>query len=106
MEGSKLFNYFIKSYKPIEVISYGDRSYSNGNLYKKLGFELSHITEPNYYYIINKKRYHRFGFRKDVLVKQGFDKNKSEHHIMLERGIYRIYNSGNFKYIFNQYIKK
>ena len=95
---SKLFKYFIKKYNPKEVTSYADRSYSNGNLYKQLGFELEHITEPNYYYVINRKRKHRFGFRKDLLVKQGFDKNKSEHEIMLERKIYRIFNSGNYKF--------
>jgi len=97
---SKLFKYFLKQYNPNKVISYADRGYSNGNLYKQLGFELEHITEPNYYYIIDNNRKHRFGFRKDILVKQGFDSNKSEHEIMLERKIYRIYNSGNLKFIF------
>ena len=32
---------------------------------------------------------------------EGFNKNKTEHEIMLERKIYRIYNSGNLKFIFN-----
>ena len=43
--------------------------------------------------------------RKDVLIKQGFDKNKTEHEIMLERKIYRIYNSGNYKFIYKNKIK-
>jgi very-short-patch-repair endonuclease len=63
---SKLFNYFVKNYKPIEVISYADRNWSNGNLYEKLGFKLSHKTQPNYYYIIDGHRKYRFGFRKDL----------------------------------------
>jgi len=33
-------------------------------------------------------------FRKDVLVKGGYDKDKTEHEIMLEREIYRIYDCG------------
>ena len=37
------------------------------------------------YYIIDGIRHHRFNFRKDVLVREGFDNNKSEHEIMLER---------------------
>ena len=41
----------------------------------------------------------RFGFRKDVLVKEGYDKELSEHQIMLNRNIYRIYDSGNLKFI-------
>jgi hypothetical protein len=97
---NKLFNYFVKNYKPKEVISYADRSWSQGNLYKVLGFTYIHKTKPNYYYIVNGVRKYRFNYRKDILIKQGFDQNKSEHEIMLERKIYRIYDSGNLKYIY------
>jgi hypothetical protein len=34
-----------------------------------------------------------------VLVKEGFDKNKTEREIMEERGFNRIYDCGNKKYI-------
>jgi hypothetical protein len=67
-------------------------------LYKKIGFEFIGKTTPNYYYIIDGLRQYRFNFRKDKLIKEGFDKNKTEHEIMLERKIYRIYNSGNLKF--------
>ncbi len=97
---SKLFNYFIKNYEYNNIISYADRSHSNGNLYKQLGFELDYITEPNYYYVIDDLRHYRFNFRKDILVKEGYDPNKTEHEIMLERKIYRIFNSGNYKFIY------
>ncbi|MDY0268811.1 DUF7487 domain-containing protein [Trichloromonas sp.] len=99
--GSKLFNYFIKNYNPKKIISYADRNYSNGDLYKKLKFKLRHITKPNYYYVVNGIKKYRFGFRKDILIKEGFDPTKSEHDIMLERKIYRIYNSGNLKFEYN-----
>lgn len=95
---SKLLSYFIKKYNPVRVTTYADRSWSNGNLYKKLGFKFLYKTNPNYYYIINNVRKHRFNFRKDVLVKQGFDKNKTEVEIMHERGVYRIFDSGNIKF--------
>jgi len=97
---SKLFKHFTKNYFFKKIISYADRSHSNGKLYENLGFELSHISKPNYYYVVDGVRKYRFGYRKDVLVKEGFDLDKSEHQIMIERGIYRIYNSGNYKYIF------
>ena len=41
---------------------------------------------------------HRYNFRKDVLIKQGYDKIKTEFEIMLNRKIYKIYNAGNLKY--------
>jgi very-short-patch-repair endonuclease len=97
----KLFTYF-KNYDPKSVTTYADRSWSNGNLYYNLGFEFKGKTSPNYYYIIDRKRKYRFGFRKDVLIKQGFNKDKSEREIMLERKIYRIYDSGNLKFIYNK----
>lgn len=91
---SKLFNYFIKNYEPTSVISYADRSWSKGDLYQLLGFDLVNKTKPNYYYIINKNRVNRYNFRKDKLIKEGYNPNKTEREIMLDRGIYRIYDSG------------
>ena len=96
---SKLFKYFIKNYKPVEITSYADRSWSIGNLYEKLEFKFDHKTRPNYYYFKNKKRFHRFNFRKDQLIKNGAEPNKTEYEIMTEKGFYRIFDSGNLKFI-------
>jgi hypothetical protein len=96
---SKLFKYFIRNYQPMEVISYADRSWSQGHLYEKLGFKYISKTPVNYYYVIDGVRKHRFNYRKDKLVKEGFDPSKNEHEIMLERGLYRIYDSGSLKYV-------
>jgi very-short-patch-repair endonuclease len=95
---SKLFKYFIKNYNSSEITTYADRSISQGKLYETLGFEFVCKTQPNYYYIVDGIRYYRFNFRKDILVKQGFDSNKTEHQIMIDRKIYRLYDSGNLKY--------
>jgi hypothetical protein len=99
---SKLLKYFIKNYKPSEIISYSDSSRSNGDVFYKLGFELISDTIPNYYWIINGIRNHRFNFRKDKLIKQGGDFKKTEVEIMSERGYYRIFDCGSkkWKYIF------
>ena len=99
---SKLFKYFLDKYCPEQVISYADRGYSNGHLYEKLGFKIDRITEPNYYYIIDNVKKYRYNFRKDILIKNGFDGSKTEHQIMIGRKIFRVYNSGNLKYIFNR----
>ena len=99
---SRLFKYFINEYKPKEIVSYANRGYSNGNLYEKLGFDFIHKTRPNYHYVIDKIRKHRFSCRKSELVKLGYDKTKTEHEIMLERKIYRIYDSGNLKFVYKK----
>ena len=96
---SKLLNYFIKTYKPKEITSYADRRWSNGDLYKKLGFLEIKKNKPNYWYIFGKIRRHRFGFRKHILIKNGYNiENKTEHQIMFENGIYRIYDCGTIRY--------
>lgn len=97
---SKLFSYFIKNYEYESIISYASRDYSNGNLYYKLGFKLDKITKPGYYYIINGSKENRYNYRKDKLIKEGCDSNLTEHEIMLDKGYYRLYNTGNYKFIY------
>lgn len=101
---SKLFRYFVSNYEPKEIISYADRCWSQGDLYNRLCFTLSGKTNPNYFYIVDGIRKHRFVFRKDRLVKDGFDSNKTEHEIMLDRKIYRIYDAGHLKYLWKNNI--
>ena len=91
---SKLFKYFTDNYDVKEVISYSDLSRSNGNMYQQLGFKLLHNSDPNYYYVIDDIRKHRFNFRKDKLVSEGYDPNKTEIEIMSERGYHRIFDCG------------
>jgi len=104
---NKLFDYFIKIYKPKTILTFVDRRYSQGNLYKQLGFIFIENIEPNYWYFNHKSRnlirFNRFIFRKNKLVKDGFNSNKTEHEIMLEREYLRIYDSGNMKFIYNFY---
>ena len=95
---SKLLKHFIDDIKPNEIITYADKRWSIGNLYETLGFVHTHDSRPNYFYTFGQKRENRFKYRKGQLIKQGFDKEKSEHEIMLERGIYRIYDCGTMVY--------
>ena len=98
---SKLFKHFIKYYNPKQLISYADRRWSQGNLYYQLGFNKTHNSTPNYFYVVNNEREHRFKYRKNLLVEGGFDEKKTEREIMCDRGIYRIYDCGNLVYIYN-----
>jgi hypothetical protein len=101
---SKLLNYFIKIYNPKKITSYADLRFSDGNLYKKLGFNLIKITSPNYWYFNlnqkNKKREHRFKYRKQELPKllNYYDDNLTEYQNMLNNGYDRIWDCGNLKF--------
>ena len=91
---SKLFTKFAKDYNPKKIITYSDKRWATGNMYQILGFINTHDSDPNYFYIIDDERKNRFNFRKSVLIKEGYDPNKTEHEIMLDRDIYRIYDCG------------
>lgn len=97
---SKLLSYFENRMKPKIIISYADRRISNGNLYKKLGFSLSHTTKPNYYYVIGKTRSNRMNWQKKKLSTklEHYDPALTEEQNMQNYGFYRIYDSGQLVY--------
>jgi hypothetical protein len=100
---SKMLKYFIKTYNPNCIITYADKRYSGlNNVYEKNGFKLQHHTPANYWYMDKKylKRYHRFNFRKSVIInKMGGNKDLTEWENMKDNGYDRIWDCGNLKYI-------
>jgi hypothetical protein len=97
---TKLMKHYIKENSPCELITFADRSWSpiKETIYIKNGFEFLYSTKPNYWYIIDKVRSNRFNHRKSVLVDLGYDNKLTEREIMFNRGIYRIYDCGQYKY--------
>lgn len=61
---SKLLSYFIKNYNPERIISYADKDWSLGDLYKTLNFNIVYETKPDYKYVIDGKRIHKSRYRK------------------------------------------
>jgi hypothetical protein len=93
---SKLLKYFEKNYEWRKIFSYADRRWSIGNVYIKLGFDLSYITKPNYWYTDGSlKRIHRFNLRKSSID----PKDKTELELRRSQGYFRIWDCGNLKYI-------
>lgn len=101
---AKLLKYFKDNYNPKIISSFASNDISNGDIYRKNGFEEdNHITSA-YWYIQKSSyiRYHRSSFTKDRLEKMGYDiKNKTESEIMDNLPYYKIYDSGHTKYTLN-----
>lgn len=95
----KIFKYFLNNYDVFKVISYSDNSRGVGDLYKIIGFELVSETVPNYYWVVDGIRKHRFNFRKDKLIMEGNDPNKTEVQIMNNKGYNRIFDCGCKKWV-------
>lgn len=107
---SKILNYFIINYKPSKIETYADIRWSGINhldtVYSKNNFIFVHKTPPNYWYVKKDNylnRYHRFLFRKNVLVAEGFSKNETEWEIMQKKGYDRIWDCGSLKFELNIY---
>ncbi len=98
---SKIFSYFLNNNSDIEqIVSYADISMFKGSLYKTLGFEKVGISNPNYFWVIDGVRKHRYNFSKRKLVNEGYDPTKTEVEIMHERGYYRVFSTGQERWIF------
>lgn len=99
---SKLFSYFIKKYNPIEIKTFLDRrwSWSDINVYDRIGFKLDKTLPPSYCYTKGQKRYHKFGFRKQILNKKyGLPLTMTEKEMCEKIGFYRIWDCGLLKYV-------
>jgi len=102
---SKLLKNFIKKYNPSKIETFADIRWSGldqtKTVYYKNGFNFIKQTPPNYWYINTEKylnRSHRFSFRKDVLVKEGFNKELTEWEIMKLKKYDRIWDCGSLKF--------
>jgi hypothetical protein len=99
---SKLLNFFKKNYKFTKIITYSKNDHSIGHLYKTIGFNYVSDTPCGYSYVGNSKiKENRYKYNKHTLVKDGYDPNLTEREIMINRGFYRVYDSGNKKWELN-----
>ena len=101
---SKLLNHFLKQNNVKKLISYSDNEWSDGNLYKVLGFGLENDIPPSYWYLKphTERLYHRYNFAKHKLVERGFDSSKTETQITREMGLLKIWDCGKKRWVYNK----
>lgn len=90
----KLLAYFKSNYDWKEIYSYADRRWSNGNLYRTLGFEQENKIRLNYWYVKGYKRIHRFNLRK----REGEPKEIPEKILRIKEGYDIVWDCGNLKF--------
>lgn len=107
--GGKIFKHFIKKHNPNKIKSFADRRWTideNNNLYIQLGFKFDSYTKPDYKYFNSKidryKRFHKFGFRKNILLKKYPDilnEKMTETEMVKKLDYDRIWDCGLIKYV-------
>lgn len=106
----KLFKRFIKDHNTEQIISYCSLSKFSGGVYSRLGFDKADrfITEPNYVWVPynfsdDKTVLTRYQTQIKKLKDQGLDVyGHTEDEIMQNRGYFKIYDSGNMRFIWTR----
>jgi uncharacterized protein YtpQ (UPF0354 family) len=104
---SKLLRAFIKEHPPKPIVSYSDRRWNTGGVYKQLGFEYSHTSAPNYFYFDTmgdtEKLLSRHNFQKHKLSSklEIFDPSLTEWENMRMNGYDRIWDCGNDVFVYH-----
>lgn len=100
---SKLLKYFIDKYTPKSIISYADRRWSVGQLYKTIGFTYIRSTSPGYaYYNQNKERLGRVSCQKHKLIAKWPEyagSDLTEEDIMRKKHYHKVYDCGNLVFV-------
>ena len=104
---SKLMKHISDYIEYKSITSYVYKAWFNGKGYIESGFKIVKENSPSYSYIVNGRRVHKSHFRKNKIKKmfergelKFYDSNKTEHENMIENKIYRIYDCGTMKVIY------
>lgn len=97
---SRLLKYFENTYNPNKLISYADGDYSQGKMYENLKFNNLGLSSLSYVYFNPKEQNvkNRFTYCKQNLIKMGHDPNMTEFEIINKMKLWKIYNSGTYKF--------
>lgn len=92
----KLLSYFRKNYSG-SIITYADKRWSDGNLYKQLGFKELKDSPPAYWYVYGNRRFNRIEFQKHKLKNKlkKFDPMLTEIENMKVNGYNLLWDCGN-----------
>lgn len=102
---SKLWSKFVSDVSPKSVLTYADRRYSTGSLYKILGFTEIGNTPPNYFWH-NKTgevfyRYETQKHKLKDLLEERFDDRLTEVENMERAHSYRVFDAGHVRLVWH-----
>jgi len=83
------------------MISWSDQRYSEGNVYRKMGFTLDEILKPDYSYVNGYKRISKQSCKKSAIAKKWpeiYHPDKTEREMMIEVGYPRIWDCGKIRW--------
>ena len=99
---SKLLKHFERKCTPENILSYADRRYSTGEVYRKLGFTQIATTKPSYFYNNGDKRISRYKAQKSKLGKllgSQYQGDLTEKQNMVNARYHRVFDCGQLVFV-------
>lgn len=84
------------------IVTFSDHAVSNGRLYETLGFTYDGELPPDYSYVVNKKRVHKFNYRKNRFRDDPtlyYEDNLTERQLADVNMLPRIYDCGKTRWV-------
>lgn len=98
---TKLVKHATAIYQPGSFVTFADHCISDGSLYENNGFIVDKEIAPDYMYVVNNERKHKFGYRlkrfrddSDLIWQEG----ASERELAALNGLEHIWDAGKTKY--------
>lgn len=97
----KLFEHMIRELRPQCVVTYSDIAKFTGGVYERIGMKRCwNTTQPGYHWYNGEKALSRYQCQKHKLLEKGLgNKDMTEVEIMEGLGYWKVYDYGNWKYI-------
>lgn len=99
---SKLISWVRKSLSFDKIITFADLCVSDGSLYEKTGWRFDKELSPDYKYLVNRQRVHKFGYRltrfkNDPTLE--YVEGLTEKDLAQLNGLFRVYDCGKRRYV-------
>lgn len=93
---------YAKKHGLSQIITFADHEVSNGNLYDVLGFDLDGLLDPDYKYVVDGQRKHKFGYRlkrfkndPELIYRDGL----TELQLAELNDLHRVWDCGKSRYV-------
>jgi predicted SprT family Zn-dependent metalloprotease/very-short-patch-repair endonuclease len=92
----KLLRLFVQEFNPKSIVSFSDNRLFPGQVYEKIGFKFDGTIAPDYYWVRNRKRFHKSGLRK-----KPYEQNlgKTETELRTAQGYQKVWDLGKKRWI-------
>lgn len=99
---SKIVSWFEKNVSYRNLITFADLTFSEGDLYRSTGWNEDKLLKPDYSYLVDNVRQHKFGYRINRFKsdpKLRYVEGMTEKELADLNGLLRVYDAGKIRFV-------